>query len=78
MTCRRVRPTCILKVTNKEALCLIKDDTGEDISEWIDVEKIDDDSENLLEKELVNTASSSIPLVDNLQHWLSSPWANDE
>lgn len=74
MTCRRVRPANILKVRNKEALCLLSDDIGEEYSEWIEVKEIDEaETEVLNEKE---SEDICMPVTENLQEWLQSPWQN--
>lgn len=76
MVCRRVRPT-ILKVRNQEALWILTDYTGEEISEWVNVEEMKEiDVEALDEKE--KDGSVGIPVVVNLPEWLSSPWNKDE
>ena len=68
MTCRRVRPTNVFKVKNKEALCLLSDDTGEEYSEWIDVEVFEK-----AELDALNSTNSEEMYASrryNLQQWL--------
>lgn len=75
MICRRVRPVNVLKVRNTEALCLLRDDTGEEYSEWIDVEKIDESETEVLNEK--GAEDICMPVADNLQEWLQSPWQNE-
>ena len=41
MVCRRSRPSSIIKTKNDQALCLVKEYSGEESAKWIDVEDIE-------------------------------------
>ena len=73
MVCRRGRPLSIIKTRNDQALCLVKEDSGEESAEWIDVEDIET-IEMLLNKELIEDDADAGPQIEDIQEWLSSPW----
>lgn len=74
-TCSRIRPINVISRRNDEVLCLLGSEDGEDI-EWIDVDDIvaTENTDVLLANE---DSDSSIPVIENLQEFISSPWTTE-
>ena len=72
-----IRPVRIAAVRANEKLCILQDEeTGATDAEWVD----DDDLDSSFNKDIdVNKKDeeSSLPVINNINDWLISPWSNE-